>query len=136
MRVENNAIVIPILPYEYHPARKDDRKLRKALYKAYNGICPYCNKSLPDERSFEVDHIFPSHYQELRELKEYVKYLNDHGFKTATPDYVENYFPAHHACNLDKSNHTEPFALLAWHHRAARMAQRVLRLMEEQEKTT
>ena len=135
MRVENNAIVIPILPYEYHPAKKDDQKLRKALYKAYNGICPYCNKSLPDERSFEVDHIFPSHYQELPELKEYVKYLNDHGFNTAKPDYVENYFPAHHACNLDKSNHTEPFALLAWHHRAARMAPRVLRLMEEQKKT-
>ncbi len=135
MRVENNAIVIPILPYEYHPAKKDDQALRKALYKAYNGICPYCNKSLSDERSFEVDHIFPSHYQELPELKEYVKYLNDHGFNTAKPDYVENYFPAHHSCNLDKSNHTEPFALLAWHHRAARMAPKVLRLMEEQKKT-
>ena len=134
MHVEKNAIVIPILPYEYHRARKDDQSLRKALYKAYNGICPYCNKSLPDERSFEVDHIFPSKYQALPELTEYVKYLNDHGFDTETPDYVENYFPAHHACNLDKSNHTEPFALLAWHHRAARMAPTVLRLMEKRKR--
>ena len=134
MHVEKNAIVIPILPYEYHPAKKGDQSLRKALYKAYNGICPYCNKSLPDERNFEVDHIFPSRYQALPELAEYVKYLNAHGFDTEKPDYVENYFPAHHACNLDKSNHTEPFALLAWHHRAARMAPKVLRLMEERKK--
>lgn len=134
MHVEKNAIVIPVLPYEYHPAKKDDQSLRKALYTAYNGICPYCNRSLPDERNFEVDHIFPSSYQALPELAEYVKYLNAHGFDTEKPDYVENYFPSHHSCNRDKSNHTEPFALLAWHHRAARMAPKVLRLMEKRKR--
>ena len=82
----------------------------------------------------EVDHIFPSRYQALRELTEYVKYLNAHGFDTAKPDYVENYFPSHRSCNLDKCNHTDPFALLAWHLRAARMAPKVLRLMEERKK--
>ena len=133
MEVRENALVIPILPHKYHHAKQDDPKLRRALYEAYKGICPYCNRSLQDERNFEVDHIFPSKYQALPELAEYVKYLNAHGFDTAKPDYVENYFPAHHSCNLDKSNHTEPFALLAWHHRAARMAPKVLRLMGKSE---
>ena len=134
MRVEGNSIYIPILPYEYHRCGKDNQALRKALYAAYNGICPYCNKALPDEQSFEVDHIFPSRYQALPELTEYVRYLNAHGFDTEKPDYVENYFPAHHSCNLDKSNRTEPFALLAWHLRAARMTPTVLRLMEKRKR--
>ena len=131
MRVEGSSIVIPILPYEYHPCKPNDPELKIALYEAYRHICPYCGKPLQSCRETQVDHIFPSKYQDRPELAEYVKYLNAHGFDTEKPDYVENYFPAHSSCNRDKSNHTEPFALLAWHHRAARMAPTVLRLMEK-----
>jgi 5-methylcytosine-specific restriction endonuclease McrA len=135
MEVRENALVIPILPYKYHRADKNDPRLRRALYEAYNGVCAYCGNPLRNFREMDVDHIFPSKYQERPELAEYVKYLNAHGFDTAKPDYVENYFPAHPSCNRDKSNHTEPFALLAWHHRAARMAPKVLELMGKSEET-
>lgn len=134
MRVENNTIIIPILPYEYHHCRQDDPDLRVALYDAYNHVCAYCGEPIRVFREMEVDHIFPSKYQKLPELEEYVKYLNGHGFNTEKPDYVENYFPAHRVCNGDKSNRTEPFSLMAWHLRAARIAPRVLRLIDEQKK--
>lgn len=131
IRVENKAIVVQILPAVYHRFSKDNQALRKALFEAYNGVCPYCNNPIRNYREMEVDHIFPSRYRERPELAEYVKYLNDHGFVTAKPDYLENYFPAHRSCNLDKSNCTDPFSLMAWHLHAARMAPKVLRLLEE-----
>lgn len=130
IRVENKAIVVQILPTVYHRFSKDNQALRKALFEAYNGVCPYCNNPIRNYREMEVDHIFPSKYRERPELGEYVKYLNDKGFDTAKPDYLENYFPAHHSCNLDKSNCTDPFSLMAWHLHAARMAAKVLRLLE------
>ena len=134
MRVEGSSIVIPILPYEYHPCKPNDPELRIALYEAYRHLCPYCGKPLQSCQEMEIDHIFPSKYQDRPELAEYVKYLNAHGFDTAKPDYVENYFPAHSSCNRIKSNCTDPFALLAWHLRAARMTPTVLRLMEKRKR--
>ena len=41
MRVEGSSIVIPILPYEYHPCKPNDPELKIALYEAYRQLCPY-----------------------------------------------------------------------------------------------
>ena len=129
-RVEKNNIIIPILPREYHARRKDDPNLRKALYSVYNGICPYCEKPIDAFGDMQVDHIFPTHYVELPELSDYVKYLEARGFDTSKPDYVENYFPVHSHCNREKSDTVLLYVLLKRHERAYSMTPAVLRKYE------
>ena len=130
IRVEGKNIIIPILPREYHSMKKEDKNLRKALYSAYNGICPYCGKPIEDIRDMHVDHIFPSHYVELPELSDYVNYLEARGFDTSKPDYVENYFPVHGHCNREKSDTVLLYALLSRHEYAYRKTPEVLRRYE------
>ena len=131
MRVENGAIVIPIAARSFHPCAKGNAALRKALYEAYNEICPYCGKAIPSLRDVQVDHILPTEYRERPELQSYLDYLSSCGFNIEKPDYIENYFPTHGYCNRDKSNRVNEFTLPYWHDIAAQHAPRVLRLMEK-----
>lgn len=132
LQVEKKQLVMNIPHKIWHHCQKSDPVLRKALFAAYRGICPYCKRSFSSEREFEVDHILPTHFDAVAhpELKEYLAYLKASGFDTDKPDYVENYFPAHSSCNRDKSNRINLFTLPAWHELAARTAPRVLELME------
>ena len=131
MRVENGAIVIPISARSCHPCAKGNPALRKALYEAYNEICPYCGRAIPSLRDMQVDHILPTKYRERPELQSYLDYLSSCGFNIEKPDYIENYFPTHESCNRDKSNRVNEFTLPYWHDIAAQHAPRVLRLMEK-----
>lgn len=130
MQVEKSSIVIPILPREFHACLKTNQRLRKALYEAYNEICPYCNKPISSIREMDVDHILPSKYPHPAQLKPYIDYLATCGFNIEKPDYIENYFPSHHPCNLDKRNRVNEFTLPYWHDIAAQHAPRVMQLME------
>ncbi len=129
--VKDGVITIPILPKEFHKQSKDDQAFRRALYEAYNHICPYCNRIIDSIRDMQVDHILPQEYKECPELKKYFSYLQECGFDISKPDYVENYMPSHGYCNRDKSNNVELFVLLARHERAERMKRKVLKLYEK-----
>ncbi len=129
--VKDGVITIPILPKEFHKQSKDDQAFRRALYEAYNHICPYCNRIIDSIRDMQVDHILPQEYKECPELKKYFSYLQDRGFDISKPDYVENYMPSHGYCNRDKSNNVELFSILARHERAERMKRKVLKLYEK-----
>lgn len=134
MRVEEDGVItVPIIPRVFHPYSKNNQFLRKALYHAYGGYCQYCGQLISDIREMQVDHILPRDYVTLPELTEYIRYLEQQGFKT---DCVENYFPAHGHCNREKSNNVDPFALLARHERAGIKAVTVLRLMEKGKKSS
>ena len=133
-QVQNGVITIPILPKEFHKQSKNDQNFRRALYEAYNGICPYCGKPIDNIREMQIDHILPQKYKERPELKEYISYLEECGFDVSKPDYVENFMPSHGSCNRDKSNSVELFVLLARHERAERMKRKVLKLYEKYKK--
>ncbi len=130
MRIENGAIVIPIRQREYHRHPKSDPALRRALYEAYNGICPYCGNPL-DYSDMQVDHILAAKYREVPALQEYLRYLASGGFDLEKPDYIENYFPAHPHCNRNKSNRIDEYNLPYWHDIAAQHTQRVLEQLEK-----
>ncbi|MEE0675394.1 MAG: COR domain-containing protein [Ruminococcus sp.] len=133
-QVQNGVITIPILPKKFHDQSRDDQAFRRALYEAYNHICPYCNGIIDSIRDMQIDHILPQKYKELPELKEYISYLQECGFDVSKPDYVENYMPSHGRCNLDKSNNVELFSILARHEIAWRKTDRVLKLYEKYKK--
>ena len=130
-QVEDGKITIPILPRTFHPCKKSDPALRWALYQAYHKKCPFCNDPIITIEDMDVDHIFPSKYKNHAELTEYVKYLRARSFDTDKPDYVENYFIAHHKCNNKKRDFVEPFALLSRHEYAYRKTPEVLRLYKK-----
>ena len=129
MRAKDGVIIVPILPMDYHYYDPHKAELRSALYKAYNGFCAYCWQKIKSEREMEVDHIFPSSYNDREDLRDYVGYLQSRGFDTNTPNYVENYAPVCSICNGDKSNYVDPYALLSRLERAARKTPQVLRLL-------
>ncbi|MEE0855706.1 MAG: COR domain-containing protein [Ruminococcus sp.] len=134
-QVQNGVITIPILPKEFHKqSNRNDQNFRRALYEAYNHICPYCNKNFDSVRDVQIDHILPQKYKERPELKEYISYLEECGFDVSKPDYVENFMPSHGYCNRDKSNNVELFSILARHERAERMKRKVLKLYEKYKK--
>ena len=131
IQVEDGKITIPILPRSFHPGKQDDQNLRRALYEAYHKTCPYCRRQILEYSDMQVEHIFPSSYEEKPELSEYVKYLNDCGFNTKKPDYVENFLPVHRDCNRDRSNYVDCFSLSAWHTRAYSKSDAVLKLYKK-----
>ena len=131
IQVEDGKITIPILPRSFHPGKQDDQNLRRALYEAYHQTCPYCRRQILEYSDMQVEHIFPSSYEEKPELSEYVKYLNDCGFNTKKPDYVENFLPVHRDCNRDRSNYVDCFSLSAWHTRAYSKSDAVLKLYKK-----
>ncbi len=133
-QVQNGVITIPILPKEFHKQSKNDQNFRRALYEAYNGICPYCGKPIDNIREMQIDHILPKKYKELPELKEYISYLEERGFDISKPDYVENYMPTHGHDNLDKSDFVELFTLLARHEIALRKTNKIVNLYEKYKK--
>lgn len=133
-QVQNRVIPIPILPKEFHKQSKDDQAFRRALYEAYNHICPYCGKPIYNIRDMQIDHILPKKYKELPELKEYISYLEERGFDISKPDYVENYMPTHGHDNLDKSDFVELFTLLARHEIALRKTNKIVKLYEKYKK--
>ena len=95
MQVENGMLYIPIPPREFHPCPQDNKALRRALYEAYDEICPYCGKAIPSQLEMQVDHISPRKYRENLAFKRYAEYLKACGFDVKNPNYIENYFPAH-----------------------------------------
>lgn len=127
-QVKDGSIIIPILPRRFHSQNKSDPYFRRALYEAYNRTCPYCGQPIDSIRSMEVDHILPKKYVRIPELKPYIDYLQERGFDISKPDYVENYMPTHGHCNLDKSNYTNLFVLLARHERAEMKTRKILEL--------
>lgn len=131
MSIEDGKLIIKIPPREYHTCSKDNQTLRKALYDAYNGICPYCGQAISNIRDMQVDHILATEYQERAELQNYLNYLKSCGFDLDKPNYIENYFPVHGYCNRDKNNRVNEFTLPYWHDIAAQHALRVMRLMEQ-----
>ena len=130
-QVKDGAIMIPILPRRFHSQKKSDPYFRRALYEAYNRVCPYCGQPIDCIRSMEVDHILPKKYVRLPELNPYIEYLKERGFDVSKPDYVENYMPTHRYCNLDKRNYTNLFVLLARHERAEMKTRKVLELYKK-----
>lgn len=129
-QVHDGKITIPILPREFHRQSKDDQAFRRALYEAYNHICPYCGRVIDSIRDMQVDHILPQKYKDVPELQIYIRNLEELGFDSENPDYVENYLPVHGYCNRDKSDRVELFALLARHERAQAKAKQVLKLYD------
>ena len=110
---------------------KNNIALRNALYDAYNRLCPYCGQTIQNLRDMEVDHILATSFINRPELQGYLTYLTSCGFCIERPDYIENYFPAHSYCNLDKSNRVNEFSLPYWHDIAIQHTPKVLRLMEK-----
>lgn len=131
MQIENDTIIIPISHREYHHCSKNNTAFRNALYDAYNRICPYCGQTIQNIRDMEVDHILASNYIDRPELHSYLTYLASCGFCIDQPDYIENYFPTHSYCNLDKSNRVNEFSLPYWHDIALQHTPKVMRLMEK-----
>lgn len=135
MQTEDDNLIIPISPGSYHVYNKNAPELRHALYEAYNRTCPYCCNIIKTIREMQIDHIFPSKYKDREDLRIYIDYLRSHGFDVNKPDYIENYFPAHSYCNLDKGNNTHQYSLLYWHDIARQHTPRVLRLLHEYRNT-
>lgn len=129
MKVKNGSIAISISKREYHICPQNDKYLRKALYKAYNEICPYCGRPISSIRAMQVDHIFATKAEKCSALQDYLEYLNSCGFNLKKPDYIENYFPAHVHCNRDKANRINEYSLPYWHDIAAQHTPRVIQLM-------
>ncbi len=131
MEIKNGSIVIPIRQREYHRWAQSDPVLRRALYEAYNGICPYCGNPL-DYSDMQVDHILATKHRALPALESYFRFLTSCGFDIEKPDYIENYFPAHPHCNRKKSNRIDEYNLPYWHDIAAQHTPRVLEQIEKQ----
>lgn len=131
MQVENGQIIISIPHRQYNKHDKKDPILRQALYEAYNGLCPYCKKTLENVRDIEVDHILPAKYKPKPALEDYINYLTQCGFDIEHPDYIENYFPSHPSCNVDKLNDVDEYSLPSRHELAFKRTKRVLSLMKK-----
>ena len=139
MDVDENGRAITTI---YHYCEKEDKILRKALYKVYNGKCAYCGTDLLRETDMQVDHILPSkpEKKEIKgyETKMYLATLEERGFVLETPNYIENYLPCCGHCNgkAGKSNKTlELINLRLYHDRAMKNAPKIIALMEKYERT-
>lgn len=133
--VETGRIIVPVIPREYHPMKKNNAALRFALFEAHKRICPYCGLPIRRLDEMEIDHILPSNYRNVPELDSYITYLNSRGFDTSNPDYIENYLPIHRHCNIRKSNFVDIFSFLSWHNLAELKTPRVLKLIKEYKAT-
>ena len=86
----------------YHPANKDDKDIREAIWVANNKICGYCKKYI-ELYDLEIDHIIPKRITKMDVVtREYYEKLKKDGFLV---DCLENFIPIHRHENREKSNY-------------------------------
>lgn len=86
----------------YHPANKDDKDIREAIWIANNKICGYCKKYI-ELYDLEIDHIIPKSITKAdAQTREYYEKLKKDGFLV---DCLENFIPIHRHENREKSNY-------------------------------
>lgn len=101
----------------FHRYPKDNPRVRKAIYEAYNHRCVYCGDLL-QPKNMHVDHILASKAEKSTdpEFNKYLEELFQSGFSV---DSLENYLPSCQSCNTKKNNKNYTVSNLRFFHQCA-----------------
>lgn len=114
---------------EYHKASKENKNVREAIWKAYDGRCPICKENI-SLNQLSVDHIIPQKQEELSEdVINFYNKLKKEGFII---DCIENFMPMHQYENREKSNNN--LSVYVYENRiemAKRHSKKVLDILDE-----
>lgn len=103
LKLDNNRVEFKGGNMKYHPASRNDKDLKEALWEVYDGRCAYCGEKV-SLKGMEIDHIIPSKPDiQSDKVKEFVKQLEEEGF---VYDCIENFVPIHPIENKEKNNTT------------------------------